>query len=116
MAWDIHQVSDLANRLGQAGPKAALLSEGAIRRASAKVYREAFAAAPVGLTGDLRASLVNRQEGPLAAVVEATVYYASFVEYGTVRRHPEPYLIPAAQQADGDLTEAITRAGMAGLR
>ncbi|MEM4417831.1 MAG: HK97 gp10 family phage protein [Nitrososphaerota archaeon] len=46
-------------------------------------------------TGRLRASIKAGREGPLRYVVEASAPYAGYVEFGTSRMPPKPFMGPA---------------------
>ena len=65
------------------------------------VARSAQAAAPV-LTGALRDSIEVDREG-LAAEVGSSLDYAVFVEYGTWKDAPQPFLGPALDQEEPEL-------------
>lgn len=49
--------------------------------------------------------------GGLTAEVGPTVDYAPFVEYGTSRMGPQPFMGPAADQIESDFTEAMEALG-----
>lgn len=114
MSWDIHQLGKLAGDLGQAGVKVAATMRHEVADTARTVVSQARARAPVD-TGTLRNSITSQVSG-LSALVEAGAPYASFVEYGTVRRPPHPFMVPAAQGADQRLTKAATAAGVAAFR
>ncbi|GBC68389.1 hypothetical protein HRbin01_00070 [archaeon HR01] len=46
-------------------------------------------------TGRLRASIKASREGPLLYVVEASAPYAGYVEFGTSKMPPKPFMGPA---------------------
>lgn len=50
-------------------------------------------------TGTLRRSIHTEMSGPTTARVGTSVFYGPYVEYGTVRMAPRPYLTPAAEAA-----------------
>ena len=59
-------------------------------------------------TGNLRASItheVNEGEG----IVGTNVEYASFVEFGTSKQAPQPYLYPALEQNKEKILEFISK-------
>lgn len=59
-------------------------------------------------TGNLRASLTTTIERDgLRAQVGTSVYYAAYVELGTRRMAPRPYLLPAAEQARPEFEAAV---------
>ena len=65
----------------------------------------ARANAPVGPTGDLLESIEAGDDR-----VEATIRYAGFVEFGTNDTPAQPYMRPAADEAQGaEASEAARR-------
>ncbi len=63
-------------------------------------------------TGELRNSITARPAlGGLSAVVEATSDHAVFVEYGTSRMRPQPFMAPAADAAEDDFVKAMEALG-----
>lgn len=63
-----------------------------------EIASDAKQRAPVR-TGNLRRSIHAEQSGPFRWVVGTDVAYAEYVEFGTHRMAPRPYLIPAAEAA-----------------
>jgi phage gpG-like protein len=65
----------------------------------AKLYASGLGGGPQVDTGRLRSSitheLVTRSDGTLVARIGTNVEYAAFVEQGTDRSKPYPYLVPA---------------------
>lgn len=63
-------------------------------------------------TGVLRNSIGARPSlGGMAVTVEATADHAVFVEHGTSRMRPQPYMAPAADQAEADFVQAMEALG-----
>jgi len=61
-------------------------------------------------TGALKASIEAQQESPYRWVVTAgneAVDYAEYVENGTTRQPPQPYLTPAADEMRGPFLEKV---------
>jgi HK97 gp10 family phage protein len=114
MAWDLHQLDQLAGDIGKSGVKVAAVMRHGVATTATRVESQARAAVPVD-TGTLRNSITVQVSG-LSALVEARAPYASFVEYGTVRRPPQPFMVPAAQGAEQALTRAAEAAGVAAFR
>lgn len=79
-----------------------------IQRAGANCERYAKIACPVD-TGNLRASITYENGGFQKAFVSTNVIYAPFVEWGTSRQAPQPYLYPAYEDAKKDLMEALKK-------
>ena len=62
-------------------------------------------------TGNLMASIFSDlDEDNLAVTLGATADYASFVEYGTVKMGPQPFLEPAAAIGQEDMNARIEEA------
>lgn len=62
-------------------------------------------------TGRLESRTRGRMTGPSEGVIEANTDYASFVEYGTSRARPYPFVEPAVRIANAVL-EVETERGM----
>jgi HK97 gp10 family phage protein len=66
-----------------------------------KAERAAKHLCPVD-TGRLRASItwrIDRDAKGLVALIGTTVHYAAYIEFGTWRMHPRPFLRPAIWEA-----------------
>lgn len=77
----------------------------AVKKAAIRVHRRAKHLAPVD-TGRLCDSIteeMGRDERGLVAVVGTDVQYAGFVEFGTSRMRPKPFLRPALDAVGGSL-------------
>lgn len=96
-------------------------SETLVPRASAVVRKvaldteaDAKALAPVD-TGNLRNSITTAVQGDgLRAAVVATASYAPFVEQGTSRQAPQPFMGPATDRNAPMFREAMARLGEGG--
>ncbi len=69
------------------------------------VNREAKRKVPVR-TGNLRRSIsyaVSEENGAPVGIVKASAFYAAFVEFGTSRMSPRPFLRPALGTIEGYL-------------
>lgn len=113
MAFDYSDVTRMAGRLAKAGAAATAGARVGVARAGEQMHAEARAKVPVA-TGTLRASLRLQVTG-LSAVVEATAPYAPFVQYGTARAEPQPFM-PDGTAAERDLIATMTAAALAPLR
>lgn len=67
-----------------------------VRKTAFDVEARAKAIVPVR-TGNLKNSIQTDFENDLTAVVGTAVEYAPYVEFGTSKRPPRPYLAPAAE-------------------
>lgn len=82
------------------GRVSAVVRDGAARvlaATAARVVADAQATAPVD-TGNLRNSIGASPDGELRWVIGPTANYGIYVELGTSRMRPQPYLAPAADR------------------
>jgi HK97 gp10 family phage protein len=106
---DASQVNRLAVRLVGASAVAPEVARAAVQRTAEAVQRDAKLDVPVR-TGYLRSSIsvdVEHTRGGAAAEIGPTAEYGGFVEYGTSRMAPRPYLGPAFAAHAGDLADAL---------
>jgi HK97 gp10 family phage protein len=83
----------------------------AVKASGEQVAEEAKANAPV-LSGALRDSIGVDSSG-LTAEIGPTVDYASYVEWGTWKDAPQPFMEPAAEAGLDDLAEKLLLVGVA---
>ena len=81
-----------------------IISGEALKLASEVCVSEAQRLAPVK-TGRLRDSIRILEDGGGYTVVGSDLHYAPYVEYGTSRMAPKPYLRPAAERARDSVEE-----------
>jgi HK97 gp10 family phage protein len=86
------------------------------KRVSAAIAKTAFdieadskALCPVD-TGYLRGSISSSIK-PLEAEIGPTADYGAYVEYGTSRAGPQPYMTPSFDRRSSSLVSAIEQAG-----
>lgn len=108
---DVSELRRLAVDLGKAAStdtirKARL----AVQKAAADIERIAKLKAPVD-TGTLRNSIGSDIRG-LTAEIGPTIRYAPFVEYGTARMKPRPFLGPATTVVEPKFEAAIAALGV----
>lgn len=77
----------------------------AVRKVALDIEAAAKAAAPVD-TGNLKNSISSDIDG-LSAEIGPTAEYGMYVEYGTSRMRPQPYMGPAVDANSGNLDEAL---------
>lgn len=98
---------DLTKASAQAQRKAGV----AIRKTAQDVKATAQSMAPVD-TGALRNSItVSMGLTSLEAVISPTVAYAPYVEHGTSRMAPQPFMGPAADRHLPALEQALSQLG-----
>lgn len=109
MLADFSEVAKLAADLGKAGAKAGALASVAVRKTALDIEASAKAVAPVD-TGNLRNS-ISSDIAKLHAEVGPTAAYGVYVEYGTSRMAPQPYLGPAFDRHAPGLEAALGQIG-----
>lgn len=105
-------VTRLARDLSTTSRAALPLARAAVTKTAADITADAQAVAPVD-TGDLRRSIgytVTATDGAVTADVGPTVDYGAYVEFGTSRQSPQPYLTPAFERRTPALDAALTAA------
>ena len=74
---------------------------------------------PQVVTGRLRSSvtsLVTKEGDVIYGAVGTNVVYAPFLEFGTVKMPPYPWLFPALEEKRDEVTKALTEGGGATQR
>jgi len=84
----------------------------AVLKAAKELLQEVVNNAPVGETGELSNSLRavmtrKRDKNQVAAKVSTTVYYARFVEFGTVKMSAKPFMRPAFDKKEKELIDIV---------
>lgn len=88
----------LVSRIPQITKAAHARAAAIVAKTAADIEAAAKMRAPVD-TGYLRSSIHTQPTGPLDSEVIAGADYAVYVEYGTRRMAPQPYMTPAAEAA-----------------
>ena len=97
----------VAADLGTAGVRATLAAGRAVRTTAALIEGSAKQAAPVD-TGNLRNSIgTDLSPDRLSAEIGPTADYGGYVEDGTSRMSPQPYMGPAFDQHAPDLERVL---------
>lgn len=93
--FDAGDVERLARDLGTAGERAVQRTRVVVAKTGHDTVREAQRRAPVD-TGHLRSSIgVDIDPDGLGFEAGPTASYGHFLEFGTSRMSPRPYLLPA---------------------
>lgn len=93
----------------RAAAKAEVGVEAAIVKAAADVVKDARNRVPVK-SGALRNSISASIKGN-KATIGPTAFYGRFVEFGTAKMEPQPFLLPAAEAVEPQLVEYVRKAG-----
>lgn len=96
MSFDTSELRELAFDLGKAGFKATATATRAVRKTAMDIEATAKTLAPVD-TGNLQGS-ISSEIHALSAEIGPTAEYGFYVEYGTSRMAPQPYMGPALDQ------------------
>lgn len=96
---DLAQLHTLAAQMAALGPRAELMAREVIRDAAERAEDRARDLVPYR-TGDLHNSIYSKPiDSGLGFELGATMEYAGFVELGTSRMAPQPYIRPAFEHA-----------------
>ena len=95
-------------KLAATGARMAAATPPATKAVAEEVAEEAQRQGP-GLTGETRDSIQVTEEGVSAAGA------AIYLEFGTSKMDAQPFLRPAAEEADAEPATAIYRAALRGL-
>lgn len=107
--------ADLNRASGQVGARAARV----LRSGAARIEADAKTAAPVD-TGNLQASIGTTitgdgRHGSMTAEIGPTAHYGAYVELGTSKMAPQPYLIPAMERNEDSIIQALANCLTEGL-
>ncbi|MFC8732178.1 HK97-gp10 family putative phage morphogenesis protein [Luteimicrobium sp. NPDC057192] len=106
ITFDTAGLTDLADQYGKAGKEATRLARLVVTKTGQDVQRDARIGCPVD-TGNLRASIGIDRPTLLESVIGPTANYGRFVEYGTSRAAPQPYMRPALERNTAPFEQAI---------
>jgi HK97 gp10 family phage protein len=109
--WDVSQVLRLAADLGKTSAETTTRASAAVRKSALDIERDAKTKAPVD-TGNLRNSIgTTTTLAGLEAQIGPTANYGAFVEYGTSRMGPQPYMGPALDANEPAFVAAMEALG-----
>lgn len=111
ITFDSSEVIELTHQLQEVTDEIRDTAHQATRLVGAKVKRDAQILAPVD-TGFLRSSIsvrTTRRVNDSTAEVTASANYAAFVEFGTSRMSPQPFMIPAFERNKQPFIDALTQ-------
>ena len=104
----VTEVGRLAADLSGASEEVAVRGLKLVQETARTIRDDARGLAPVR-TGGLRRSITYRTTGPLEAEVGPTKFTAHFVEFGTSKMAPQPYMGPATDANEGPFAEACEK-------
>ena len=111
MEFDASELRTLAADLGKAGYGATRKAQQAVRKSAIDVQNIAAERAPVD-TGFLKASIgVDMAGDSLSAVIGPSASYGRWVEEGTSRMAPQPYMSPALNAVTPGFVAAMESLG-----
>ena len=101
----------LSADLGKASYEVTRKAQAVVAKTAHDIEADAKSFAPVD-TGMLRNSISTTiGASGLSAEIGPTVHYAPFLEYGTRRMRPQPYMGPAAERRAEPFVQAIESLG-----
>ncbi len=103
--FDMSEVTALAAELAAAPVKAKRASSESLTKIAAKFRDDARTAAPVS-SGALRDSIKVRG-GADYRIITATARHAFFVEFGTSKMQPQPFMWPQVPTASRAIEDAL---------
>jgi len=104
-SWDFSEFRAFAADLSAASGRAEALAETAVAKTAAELQGRAQSAAPVD-TGYLRGSISSDIRG-LEAEIGPTAHYGIYLEMGTSRMAPRPFLFPALDAVEPGFLAAM---------
>ena len=106
---DFSDLLKLSADLGKASAEVTRRAQVVVRKTAADIEASGKRNAPVD-TGHLRGSISTTTSiGGLSAEIGPTASYGAYVEFGTRRMRPQPFMGPAADQHFSEFTEAVAR-------
>lgn len=103
---DMTEMLNLANDLGARAVLVARRSAKAVGEAAELVETTAKRDAPRGETGNLIDS-IRTTGSALEREVKANAYYSIFVEFGTSKMAPQPFMMPAGDKGEAKLMKDL---------
>ena len=117
----LFKLKKINTNMGKAITKACLLVERSAKENMSPDSPSEPGQPPAVVTGRLRASITHRLEGggneaETTGYVGTNVEYAKWLEFGTSKMEPRPFLTPALELHRGEIRTLIDNAKQLGLR
>lgn len=109
MRFDVSELRSLETALKAGAEKVEDLVPRVVAKVAFDIEASAKAGAPVD-TGNLKNSISTDVDG-LTAEIGPTASYAMYVEYGTSRMRPQPFMGPAVDANIGNFEKALEQVG-----
>lgn len=93
----IEELGQLERDLGKASTEVVKRGSQLVRKTALDIERDAKNLVAVD-TGNLKGSITTTRTGALSAEIGPTANYGGYVEYGTSRMRPQPYMGPATDR------------------
>lgn len=107
-------LQELSSKLSDGGTRVGAKAANAVRAGAAQISRDAAAAAPRrsgALAGSIQTTFSGSGSGgTMSATITPTARYAPFVEFGTYKDRPQPFLFPAFERHSEDVVREIADA------
>jgi len=115
MTIDASELADLADDLDRSVDRVGAQRAKAVRDTADAIVATARRLVSVD-TGRTRSSIGYDLEGDgrsaaMTAVIGPTTFYARFVEHGTAKAPPRPFMAPAADQHENEFVDVISDIG-----
>ena len=106
---DFSELIAISADLAKASAEVTRRAQVVVRKTAADIEASGKRNAPVD-TGHLRGSISTTTSiGGLSAEIGPTASYGAYVEFGTRRMRPQPFMRPAADHHFPEFTEAVAR-------
>lgn len=110
---DMSEVERLAHNIELSVELVEGIAESAMAHAAEMTAQRARDMAPRGATGLLASTIYEHKvytgSGDPEWAITAPQGYAAYVEFGTRRQAPQPFMVPAADEAGEELAESLIR-------
>lgn len=116
MGLDMSQVEALAGRLKDTAGDLGKDTTKALTKSAKAVERGAKQRAPQGPTGALKSEIYSATRGGRVAQIISPTRYAEFVEWGTYKDAPQPFMQPALEAEGPQFQSAVEDAGLDAMR